>query len=36
MVSYTSGKGRQRVTQAIFHVCGAAPVADVWLSIFIL
>ena len=33
---YLSGKGRQRVTQAICHVCGAAPVADVWLSTFIL
>ena len=36
MVSYTSGKGRQRVTQAICHVFRAAPIADVWLSTFIL
>ena len=36
MGSYPSGKGRKRATQAICHVCGTAPVADVWLSTFIL
>ena len=29
---YPSGKGRQMVTQAICHVCNAAPVANGWLS----
>jgi len=31
-----SGEGRQMVTQAICHVCNAAPVADGWLFTSIL
>jgi hypothetical protein len=33
---YPSGEGRQTVTQTIFHVCNAAPVANGWLSTSIL
>jgi len=33
---YPSGKGRKTVTQAICHVCNAAPVANGWLSTSIL